>query len=493
MFESLPVWVLLAFFVAHICVRSFLHMPMGYDEGEQFIVTQDFAIGYSSQPPLYNWLQHVLFDVFGVSTFAMILLKQLILLAIFATTYALWRKTGLSVALASGCTYSLFLLNEVGWELQRTRTHLALAVLMVALFALTAVTIFRQSGPRAKSRSAILYGALGAWLGLGLLAKYNFVFLPCGLAVTGLLSKQLRPTILTPWSLLALFIASAIFSAHGLWMLDNFDWIVSQSMDKFGLLENTSVLQSRRLAANAFGGAVFMFFLLPIIVGAVLHLDWRDWNFPSSAVFDEMDERSRKLINIIGVASALAIGMAFVIVVGFGIPEVLGRWLVPSAFLSLGPLLLRTRILRGPNTHRIYWLVVLTMMLASFIAITKVAGEGLKGNSSKLPVLAGSVWNTVAAHPPESAVIIEDRRLAGLIRLQYPSMRILAPGYALPDLQSAKHLVVIAETTEEGHFDSHLLEFVSGAFPNCPVGESMRLAETGTPLDKSRWLIMRLE
>ena len=108
-------------------------MPIGFDEGEQFIVTQDLAFGYSAQPPFYNWLQYGFFCVFGTNQFSMILLKQFILLGIYLAVYATWRKAGLTVALAAACTFSMVYITEVGWELQRSRTHLTAAVLMASL------------------------------------------------------------------------------------------------------------------------------------------------------------------------------------------------------------------------------------------------------------------------------------------------------------------------------------------------------------------------
>ncbi len=495
MFESWPVKVLIAFFVMHIIVRSLLPMPLGFDEGEQFIVTQEFALGYGAQPPLYNWLQHVFFNVFGVNEFAMILLKQSILLATFLTTYGLWRKTGLTVALASACTFSLFLLNEVGWELQRTRTHLALAVLMAAAFAFITILIYRQSESRATARRGLLYTSLGAVVGLGLLSKYNFAVFPCGLIIATLLSKDLRKTVLTPWSLLSLLVAVAVVLPHGIWVVENLDWIASQSRDKFGLVDEYGVLQSRREGANAFGGAVFMFFLLPMFAGTIFYLDWRDWNVPSLAVFALLDKDTRRLVNVIGVACAVSIVLVFLIVVCSGMTVVRSRWFVPVAFLSLPPLMLRTRVLRGPNTHRIYWLGVLTIMLASSIAITTVAVDGLNpaADSRHLPVLAGPLWDAAAADSQKSAVVIEDQRLAGLIRMKHPNMKILVPDYGVPDLNDTDVVVVIAEVTDAGRFSNAIVDFVSELFPQRLLGESNRLDETGTaPEDGTCWTIARL-
>jgi 4-amino-4-deoxy-L-arabinose transferase-like glycosyltransferase len=492
-FTTWPIRVLLLFFIAQVCVRSLLPLPLGYDEGEQLIVTQQFAWGYCSQPPLYNWLQHGFFFVFGVNAFAMILLKQLILMAIFLTTYGLWRKTGLNVALASACTFSLFLLNEVGWELQRTRTHLALAVWMAALFALVAVIIVRQYETCGNARRAMWYAALGVVAGLGILSKYNFVLFPGALTIAALCSRPLRKTVLTPWSLFALLVAGLVVLPHGLWVLEHREWLASQSTEKFGLVGNGDFLQSRRSGANAFGGAVFMFFLQPLFVGTILQLDWRDWNYPSSAVFAELDADSRQLVDVIGIACAIAIGMVFVVVIGTGMTVVRSRWLVPAAFLSLAPLILRTRILRGPNTHRIYWLAVLTILLASSIAITKVAVEFTSARNSNLPVLAGPIWNLAAEQQETSAAIVEDQRLAGLIRLQHPGMRVLVPDYSLPDLHGVEHVVVIAEAKEEGCFDNKFTEFAAAVFPGRAWGNLTQLDEPGlTSDDETPWMIANL-
>ncbi len=496
LFETRPVQILLIYFIGHIVFRSLLPISIGFDEGEQFIVTQMFALGYSSQPPLYDWLQLLFFNVFGVNSFAMILLKQSILLAIFLTVYAIWRKTGLSVALASGCMFSSFLLTEVGWELQRTRTHLSLAVLMAALFALISLTVFRsRENQSTRIRTAMLYSALGVVVGMGLLAKYNFIVLPMGLAFAALFKPKFRKSVLSPWILLTLASATVVFLPHGLWIFENLDFVNLESDSKFGLELSSGFVSTRLHSVWAIVVATFQFYLQAIIILAILLLDWRDWKYSSTKVINDLDETTRRNVDWIGLGCAMAFGVIFLIVVSFEITVVRNRWLVPAGFLSVAPVLLRTRVFYGPNVKRIYWLVVLTILVIGSIVMAKNCLEvsSQKGSSADLPALAGPIWEDALEASDQLVVIIDDQRVAGLIRMQYPSVRIVAPNYMSPVINLNDRIIVIAET-ENGEFPDEIRELINEQFPAKILGPLSRLNATGTaPEDETPWNIARLE
>ena len=158
--------------------------------------------------------------------------------------------------------FLLFLLNEVGWELQRTRTHLALAVLITSLVTYLVCAIWAE--PRASfTKKTALYFGLGVFLGLGCLAKYNFVLLPAGLAIAGLSAKKYRWTVLSsPWTLFTLVVALAILTPHLLWVVDNIGAIRSEAIHKLGLVDAAARIGT---AASfvAFLESVGMFFLMP--------------------------------------------------------------------------------------------------------------------------------------------------------------------------------------------------------------------------------------
>ena len=75
--ERCAIWLLgglLLYFSLQMVMRLFTSQSAELDEAEQLLWTQDLRWGYGPQPPLYSWLQWVLFEVFGVSILALALL-----------------------------------------------------------------------------------------------------------------------------------------------------------------------------------------------------------------------------------------------------------------------------------------------------------------------------------------------------------------------------------------------------------------------------------
>src|SRR5436190_5033019 len=79
------------FFAAHVLVRLSVSSVANLDESEQLVFTQAWQWGYGPQPPLYTWLQILLFKLFGPSILGLTLLKNTLLFTIYTFTYACGR------------------------------------------------------------------------------------------------------------------------------------------------------------------------------------------------------------------------------------------------------------------------------------------------------------------------------------------------------------------------------------------------------------------
>src|SRR5690606_3921831 len=100
---------------------------------EQALVSQRLRLGYGTQPPLYSWLQWILFQVFGLNLFALSALKNLLLFSTYASLFFLARPLiGNGPAMAASA--SLLLFPQIAWESQRDLTH---SVLLTALACAT--------------------------------------------------------------------------------------------------------------------------------------------------------------------------------------------------------------------------------------------------------------------------------------------------------------------------------------------------------------------
>ena len=82
-----PLYGLLAMALAHVAVRVAVSPALKWDEAEQMLWSQQLALGYGSQPPLYTWLQWLANQVFGPSVLALSALKHALLALSFALMY----------------------------------------------------------------------------------------------------------------------------------------------------------------------------------------------------------------------------------------------------------------------------------------------------------------------------------------------------------------------------------------------------------------------
>src|SRR5262249_3904704 len=137
------------------------------DEADLALFSQSLAWGYSEQPPLYSWLVWAAVRLFGLRVFSLTLVRMLVLatvaLALFAVARTMLRQRRLVLL----CVFSLFLFPSFAWNALNYLTH-SLLVCALCLATARAVLLLPQR------RGWVAYVVLGLWLGLGILAKYNF-------------------------------------------------------------------------------------------------------------------------------------------------------------------------------------------------------------------------------------------------------------------------------------------------------------------------------
>ena len=59
--------MLVAYFAVNAVLRVLASSNVQLDESQQLILVQELHWGYGSQPPLYTWLQHGVFQMLGVN------------------------------------------------------------------------------------------------------------------------------------------------------------------------------------------------------------------------------------------------------------------------------------------------------------------------------------------------------------------------------------------------------------------------------------------
>jgi 4-amino-4-deoxy-L-arabinose transferase-like glycosyltransferase len=207
--------VLAAYFLLQIVIRVSMPGSLELDEAEQAFAFQRLRLGYGTQPPLYAWLQWLMFSVFGVNLFALAALKNLLLFATYLGMFYLARPM-IGVGGAIAASASLILIPSIGWESHVDRTH---SVLLTCVACATLWCYFALLRDPTTAR----YALFGLLVGLGLQSKYNFAIFIVGLASASLLSAQHRQTLWNRKAWVAAAIALLCLLPHGFWLLNNLD------------------------------------------------------------------------------------------------------------------------------------------------------------------------------------------------------------------------------------------------------------------------------
>ncbi|KTD16726.1 glycosyl transferase [Legionella jordanis] len=198
-----------------LLLRSFLiNSTLSYDEAEQIVFSQTLSAGYPAQPPLYNWLQWLSFKTFAVNLFSLSLVKFSLICAVLYVYHLICRAYFPNSLLAWGATLSWALIPNISYDFLPHRTHVILALLVSA----GTWYWFIKAPPK---RLLTWYVGLGILIGMGILAKFNYLLFLCVLLTAGLTIEEYRRRIFTTYILISLIIAVLLSSPYWLWLLQH--------------------------------------------------------------------------------------------------------------------------------------------------------------------------------------------------------------------------------------------------------------------------------
>ena len=182
---------------------------LGLDEAQIILDGRGLAWGYGAQPPLYGWLQWAFFRLIPDPILAMALLKNALLASTFLLVYRLLRSAH-PPRVAGLAAASMMLLPQIAWESQRALTH---SVLCTTLAAAAALVFWTRVLPR-RPGAHLLFGLV---VGLGMLAKANFVFVPVALVLAAASLPELRRGLSPAGIAAAGAVAAAICVGPAIW------------------------------------------------------------------------------------------------------------------------------------------------------------------------------------------------------------------------------------------------------------------------------------
>jgi hypothetical protein len=385
-----------------------------HDEAEQLLLAQFLLLQYGRHPPLYTWLQHGAFQLLGVGVLGLAVLKHACLLGIFASTYVAARRIQGDAGRATLTTLALWLMPPVVWEAPRDLTHSVLA----AALAPPAVQLLVGLADRP---TAWRYAALGAVLGLGFLAKYNFGLFAAILLGAALSVPAFRPALLDRRIGLTVLLAAAVVGPHVAAL--GLGPAPTAAVGALGVGQGSAVGPERRLGDVALDVAAVLGPLL-LVVGILLPGVRRPAPEP------EARRRAvRQLLEryLVGLLAILALGVPLL-----GLPAFKARWLLP--LLVVTPLALFLRVPVGAPTRSVRRLAGVcgaAALLALALRLGEVQAGPILGHASRLHLpIADLAAGIRAAGFRQGIIIAGDNPLGGNLRLHFPDTLVLTPRLA---------------------------------------------------------------
>lgn len=232
------------FATAHLVVWTFLrsltqpNAPL--DVVEMAYLGHEWQLGYPKHPPLAAWLTESVLALSGNSLWAVYLAAQLAMIVCFWAAWRLGREilspgaALLATALLECCIYYNFTTSELNNN-----------IALYPFWALAVLFFFRALATGA----AKPWGATGACVGLGLLAKYSMGMLVLPMLAFMLLNRTARRHWSSPGPYLALVTALVLFAPHLYWATQHHFPGIQSALDR---TRSVAGLSSRLLNALAF-------------------------------------------------------------------------------------------------------------------------------------------------------------------------------------------------------------------------------------------------
>lgn len=409
--------LLAVYFIANVAVRLILPHELELDEGQQLFLAQWLAVGYDSQPPLYNWLQYGAEQVLGPTLASLSVLKNLILFAsysLFALTAAIVLRSRDLVIVA---TLGLLTMPQVSFEAQRDLTHTVAVIFAACLFFFALIRAI-------KSPNILNYALTGVAIGLGFISKYNFVLLPAAAALAMLMEPEFRRRVLDWRVLVMVAVAAIVVLPHGLWFLDHLDVATGRTIGKLTSTGATSKLGQINAGLFSLVAAAIGFSIITLVVFAIAF--GRDFTRALSA-----SSPWSRLIGRIMLITAAAIVL---LVIFGGATQIKDRWLTPF-FIAL-PLYLCLKLEAADLASerllpRFMPIGIGAMVIIPLILLVRIPIHGMTGRYEKNNVPYGQAVQTIIAGEANrpSLILTSDQQMAGNIRLQEPDVPVMLPGY----------------------------------------------------------------
>lgn len=433
-----------AYFLLQALFRILISDSAELDESEQVLCSQAWLWGYGSDPPLYTWLQILVFKVVGTGVPGLALFKNSLLATAFGFTYLAAREITRDQRVWTVATLSVLLFPQITWESQRDLTHSVLATALSSATFFVALRLWKKPSPG-------WYAAVGVALGLGALSKHSYSIMALAVLLAALTLPALRARMLNRWALLTLAIFVIITAMHVRWILlspevafRRTSEVIQQSNENRVLarfLGWASLIQCVFLGGGVIGFVALVCFGRPTL----------QWAADDSGLV-------QRWLTRVGFA-LLAVCAVIVLLSGV---EFRDRWFQPVDPLAAiwVALAVRERF-TGAGLRRFGRIVI----AVGVVALLVLPGIPLTASVTRRPTRLNSPFSALAAElqktgPAPSMILGGTRLVAGNLRLHFPDTIATAPESAPLPLRRRGPVLVVWDVTKKEELPERLVGFV---------------------------------
>lgn len=399
-----PLFWLVAFALAHVAVRVAASPALKWDEAEQMLWSQQLALGYGAQPPLYTWLQWLMNQVFGPSVLALSLLKH----SLLALTYALMYLAGRELLGERGAFWasaSMLLLPPLGWYSVRDHTHTVLVTAMTCGAWWLLLRIARRPRP-------LDFALLGLVCGMGMLAKYSFALVAAAMLLAALSVPETRRALLSRGWWWAPVVGLLVVLPHAVWLLSHLSEATAETIGKMNIQPDNGLGKGLlKLLEGGLAGTLLLWALFAL--WAFRSAWWQRPLAPASAPIHRVFMRYLALVTL------ALLGM----VLFAGITNFKGRWILPLlCMVPLAAFAARPELQRHPRAGRYTLAIILMAVLILMAGGLRPWFGGLRGEVDELNHPAAELADALraAGYDGTSPIIASDHMMAGMLRLRFP-------------------------------------------------------------------------
>ena len=449
-------WIAVLFLLL-LASRLVVSHGVSWDQNEQLVWSQQLALGYGPQPPLYTWLQWALGLVLGPSTLAVVLLKNCLIALSFVFMLLAAQQVlpaGKAWLAAAGLTW----LPGIAWQLLRDQTHTVM--LTCAILATWWLLLRQLRQPR--PMGFVYLGLAIAW---GMLSKYSYLLVLLAMLAACLSISDTRRAMLSPGWWLAPLVSAVLVAPHGWWVLNHWQDASGATLNSLHPAQTSSYLSG--LAQGL--GDLAAFLLLAVVPW--LLLAWlssgRFWTKPTGATQPNPAGSATPppdwLLPLLGRYMGL-VAVALVLMAFAGAAKFDGRWIQP--LLLIFPLYMLARwpaIVQTGKSRRRYLLACLGMLVLVWsLALLAPLRDAKRGKGDRLNWQLDLMASTLrqAGYGGQGMVLAEHHTTGGVMRILFPQAKIVVcnadePGFhrdcAWQAAETARqqHLPLLQISTED--------------------------------------------